>query len=89
MSEWGCLTSMESSKTLKPNSDSLPKVPKLLPPIETKVVNEVDPETREKRYDLCKACPFFLDIHKMCRKCGCPMEEKTWRPEASCPIGKW
>ena len=53
MSEWGCLTSMESSKTLKPNSDSLPKVPKLLPPIETKVVNEVDPETREKRYDLC------------------------------------
>ena len=51
--------------------------------------NYVDRDTREVRYDLCKACPRLFKPTRTCKECGCFMAAKTWLKNADCPIGKW
>ena len=52
----------------------------------------VSKEIREERYDMCKACPAFIEDSKRCSECGCFMEAKTWvggDKDALCPLKKW
>ena len=47
---------------------------------------------RDERYDMCKACPAFIEDSKRCSECGCFMEAKSWikgDPKALCPLKKW
>lgn len=57
------------------------------------VVNgKVSSEIREERYNICKACPHFIEDSKRCSQCGCFMEAKTWiagSPKLLCPKNKW
>jgi RNA polymerase-binding transcription factor DksA len=46
-------------------------------------------EVSEKRYNICKSCPEFIDFSKQCKKCGCFMIIKTKLQKAQCPLGKW
>lgn len=53
---------------------------------------KVSKEVREERYDMCKACPAFIEESKRCSDCGCFMEGKTWvggDPKQLCPQKKW
>ena len=53
---------------------------------------KVSSEIREERYDICKACPHFIEDSKRCSECGCFMEAKTWvagEPGLLCPKKKW
>ena len=54
-----------------------------------KKMGRVSIETHDKRYSICKECPFFIKTTKQCKKCGCFMWEKAKLSAASCPIGKW
>lgn len=52
----------------------------------------VTEEVRNKRYDVCKACPAFIEDSKRCSECGCFMEAKTWvnaDAKILCPLNKW
>ena len=56
------------------------------------VNGRVSAKVREKRYDICKACPAFRPDDKRCSECGCFMEAKTWvggDPDRLCPLAKW
>lgn len=47
---------------------------------------------RNERYEICKACPSFIEDSKRCSECGCFMEAKTWvggDPNQLCPLQKW
>ena len=48
----------------------------------------VDDETREARYNLCKACDKFT-VFKTCSLCDCIMPAKTLWADAECPEGQW
>ena len=53
---------------------------------------KVSKEVREERYDICKACPHFIEKSKRCSECGCFMQAKTWikaDPKRLCPLQKW
>lgn len=52
-------------------------------------IENVDKETFNDRYNLCKKCPSFLKTTGQCKKCGCFMGQKAKLPHASCPLGKW
>lgn len=52
-------------------------------------VPTVTEEKRNQRFDMCKACPEFLELTSQCKKCGCFMKVKTALESAKCPIGKW
>jgi hypothetical protein len=41
------------------------------------------------RLNTCRACPEFMKLTSLCKKCGCNMLFKTKLQEAKCPIGKW
>jgi hypothetical protein len=46
-------------------------------------------EEKNKRFEVCKSCEFFIASSQRCAKCGCYMPIKTgWRSQ-KCPIGKW
>ncbi len=46
-------------------------------------------EEKDKRFEICKSCEFFVTQSQRCMKCGCYMPIKTgWRSQ-KCPIGKW
>jgi tetratricopeptide (TPR) repeat protein len=47
----------------------------------------VSAETRQRRLQICAACPHHTGIR--CRLCGCFTHVKTWMPHEACPIGKW
>ncbi len=49
----------------------------------------VPDEVKEKRFNMCKECPFFINMTGTCKKCGCFMDAKTKLSNASCPVGKW
>lgn len=49
----------------------------------------VEEAEAEKRYNICKACPEFIDLTKQCKQCGCVMLLKTKLARATCPISKW
>lgn len=57
------------------------------------VVNTAIPtvteENRNKRFEICKACPEFMELTSQCKKCGCFMKVKTALESAKCPMGKW
>ena len=56
------------------------------------VHGRVEQEIRDERYEMCKACPAFIEDSKRCSECGCFMEAKTWiggDPEVLCPLKKW
>ena len=56
------------------------------------VHGRVSEEIRNERYDMCKACPAFIEDSKRCSECGCFMEAKTWvggDPNMLCPLKKW
>ena len=53
---------------------------------------KISEEIREERYNICKACPAFIEDSKRCSECGCFMEAKTWvggDPNQLCPLKKW
>lgn len=53
---------------------------------------KVSKEIRDERYEICKACPHFIEQSKRCSECGCFMEAKTWinaKPSVLCPKNKW
>jgi len=49
----------------------------------------VEESEATKRYDICKACPEFIDLTKQCKQCGCVMSLKTKLLKATCPLEKW
>ena len=49
--------------------------------------NYDEKKTSIARYEICKACPYYVSLR--CKKCGCFMAAKTKLKEATCPIGKW
>lgn len=52
----------------------------------------VSKEIRNERYNMCKACPAFVESSKRCADCGCFMEAKSWindSPKNLCPRKKW
>lgn len=51
--------------------------------------NYVEENIADYRYDICKACPFFMQSTSQCSKCGCFMKLKTKLENAECPIGSW
>ncbi len=46
-------------------------------------------ELANHRYSLCQGCPFFIDLTKQCKECGCFMTVKTKLLNAACPQNKW
>ena len=46
-------------------------------------------ELANERYEICKACPFFINLTTQCTKCGCFMIAKTKLESAKCPENKW
>lgn len=53
---------------------------------------KVSSKIRKERYEICKACPAFIEDSKRCSECGCFMEAKTWvggDPNTLCPLRKW
>jgi hypothetical protein len=53
---------------------------------ETEYLNDED---FNKRLNVCKVCPFFINISKQCSRCGCFMNLKAKMSHATCPIGNW
>lgn len=51
--------------------------------------NYTEEEIAEKRFAICKACPWLLQVTNQCTKCGCFMHLKTKLTAATCPVGKW
>ncbi len=49
----------------------------------------VTEEEKNKRLDICKACPELVKLTTTCKQCGCFMAAKAKLAEASCPLGKW
>lgn len=49
----------------------------------------VTPEEKQARLDLCNNCEFYDKEKSRCKKCGCFMLVKTGWSSASCPIGLW
>jgi hypothetical protein len=54
-----------------------------------KNIEKVMVPEREKRLNICKACPELISGINQCKKCGCLMNLKTTLPHAECPLGKW
>jgi hypothetical protein len=56
------------------------------------ILKKQDPisnEEKQKRFETCQTCQFFIESSQKCMKCGCFMPIKTsWRSQ-HCPIGKW
>lgn len=50
---------------------------------------EEDKALVEKRLEICKGCPFLIQLTTQCKKCGCIMSAKTKLKYSECPIGKW
>lgn len=48
-----------------------------------------DPEKVKARFDICQACPEFVNLTTQCKQCGCVMKMKTQLKHAECPLGKW
>lgn len=49
-------------------------------------------ELREKRLEVCRACPAFDVDSKRCKECGCYMPAKVvvgGDPDKLCPLKKW
>lgn len=46
-------------------------------------------ELAQKRLSICEQCPFFRQVSKTCKKCGCFMNLKVTLDNAYCPIDKW
>ena len=49
----------------------------------------VEPEVKDERLEICKACPFLIKATNQCKKCGCFMNLKTMLLDAVCPEHKW
>lgn len=52
-------------------------------------LTQVSEEVIEQRLDICKQCPYLLQMTMQCKKCGCFMSLKTKYQISKCPIGKW
>lgn len=50
-----------------------------------------DQAERERRREICRACPSGLydDEKDRCRACGCLASVKPWLGSESCPKGHW
>ncbi len=44
---------------------------------------------KQRRMDICIACPHYTAIRKRCKACGCFLEHKVKFTASECPIGKW
>jgi hypothetical protein len=51
--------------------------------------DRVPEEVKDRRFEICKQCPFFINMTGTCKKCGCFMDAKTKLSDAACPVGKW
>jgi len=49
----------------------------------------VDKEKAQKRYDECKKCEEFLQVTKQCKICLCYMPLKVKFENNYCPMQKW
>ena len=52
-------------------------------------IDDVPTEIFDYRYDLCKSCPFYINLTHQCKKCGCFLVAKVQFVGQDCPIGKW
>ena len=52
-------------------------------------IERVDEEVFNYRYNICQACPSFINLTKQCKKCACIMNQKAKLSQATCPLGKW
>lgn len=46
-------------------------------------------EYAKRRYKICKECPEFNSIVKVCTECYCFMPAKVLIKEINCPLGRW
>lgn len=56
------------------------------------VIKMADENLKNKRYSICKACPFNEQrkiIGEVCNKCGCIIKAKVAFLYSSCPLQKW
>jgi hypothetical protein len=49
----------------------------------------VEQQEADRRFDICKSCPFLIKVTNQCSKCGCLMHLKTKLAQAQCPVGNW
>lgn len=49
----------------------------------------VSPQEKNRRYDICRACPNYVKKWRRCRICHCYMPAKAKLFITSCPIDKW
>lgn len=46
-------------------------------------------QEQDARYNICKLCPNYMGMTKMCMKCGCFLPLKVKWKLALCPEHKW
>lgn len=96
---------MSNAKPLEPAPEEEPSAPGLFQSMKNLAGSVVDvakdfmqsgelmvpPEEQQRRFNLCKTCPFFLPDTTQCKKCGCLMSIKTHLKAAYCPLEnpKW
>ena len=54
-----------------------------------KEVEEGSLQYAKQRYKICKQCPEFNNIVKVCTECYCFMPAKVLLKDQVCPIGLW
>ena len=54
-----------------------------------KAVEEGVLEYAKRRYKICKECPEFNNVVKVCTECYCFMPAKVLIKEINCPLGRW
>ncbi len=43
----------------------------------------------QERYNVCKTCPAFKPVVRVCNRCNCFMPVKVKFAQAACPAGRW
>jgi hypothetical protein len=46
-------------------------------------------EVAERRFRICKLCPYYFKATGNCKKCGCFVDIKTKYKDQKCKLGKW
>ena len=49
----------------------------------------VSPDLKSKRLDICKSCDKFNSQNTTCNECGCFLNIKTSWASEKCPLDKW
>lgn len=49
----------------------------------------VSEDEKEKRLNICRACPYFEKTQERCSQCGCFLSVKTYLKAERCPLSRW